>query len=219
MIKLFYILLTLVTIFNKVICDDLLVYNKIIKWYEKNQNTSWSGIYFNTDINFSTSSNLIKNIYTKISMGEKNVFIVLNTNGGDLVQTYQIINQMDLTRANLGINYHCISIKTYSSGFFIFQLCDYRYWIDGISKMMTHEPKINIEGTFKFVNNYVNKKFFRDYQNYNFILERIYYKSDSKLNKEIYEEKIANKDWIILSGFDTRFYNFADFYFIFVEHT
>lgn len=216
MIKIFLIFIVLLTNFNNIVCDDLLVYDKIIKWYEKENNETWSGIYFNFNINLSTSINLINNIHNKILNGEKNIFIVLNTNGGDLIVTYEIINFMDLTREFFGTQYHCLSIKTHSSGFFIFQLCDNRYWIDNISKMMTHEPKLNIEGTFKFVKNYLDENFNSDYQKYNAILKRIYSKSNEKLSEEIYNKNILNKDWEIKSSFAVRYYNFADFYLSFV---
>jgi ATP-dependent protease ClpP protease subunit len=117
---------------------------------------------------------------------------------------------MDLTRINLNIKYHCICIKAISSGFYIYQLCDYRYWINGFSTFLIHEPKLNIQGTFEFVSNYIKTNFENDYSNYKTILTRIY--SKSNLNKNIYNNKTFEKDWIISSNIDVKIYNFADFY-------
>jgi len=185
-------------------------YNKFVGWYEKYQNEKFNGINFNKYITSESAIELVNNIHNQISNNQTHIFIVLDTDGGDLVQTYNIINWMDLTRLNANIKFHCVCIKAYSSGFFIFQLCDYRYWILNQSHMMTHEPKINIEGTFDFVSAYVNYVFSKDYHNYKTILDRIYLKTN--LNQISYINKISIQDWIINSSLEAKIYNLADFY-------
>ena len=99
-------------------------------------------------------------------------------------------------------------IKAYSSGFFIYQLCDYRYFIEGIRKLMTHQPKLKIEGTFGYVSNYVNTNF--DYKKYTSIIKRICTKLS--INEKFYYNKIYYGDLIINSNLDTKIYKMADFY-------
>lgn len=194
-----------------------LIYSKIINWYERTYNLSWydSGIYFDSYITQESGSDLIGRINHTINVRlDTDVFIVLDTDGGDLLMTYKIINYMDMVRMNYGIKFHCVSIKAYSSGFFIFQLCDYRYWIDKISMILIHEPKLSIEGTFKYVKKYVENDFMLDYKNYQSIVNIICFKSN--INIIEYQNKITDKDWIISSEDEMRLLNFADFYFTFI---
>lgn len=196
---------------------NLSIYGKIIDWYERTYNLSWfdSGIYFDSYITQETGTNLIARMNYIINDGrEMDVFIVLDTDGGDLLMTYKIIDNMDLARLNYGIKFHCVCVKAYSSGFFIFQLCDNRYWIDGTSIMMIHEPKLKIEGTFEYVKKYVENDFILDYKNYQTIVNRICFKSN--VNTSEYQNKIDGKDWIITSGVEVIILNFADLYFSFV---
>lgn len=207
-----YLFFLLIINFNLIYgTSNYLIYNKIIEWYESTQNTTWSGIYFNEYIDEASSTKLKNQIISKVSYNNKDIFIVLDTDGGNLLSTYQIINLMDIIKTNSDIKIHCVAIKAYSSGFFIFQLCDYRYLIGGISKLMTHEPKLKIEGTFEYVSNYLNLSFELDYQNYKTIIKRI---CDKLMIDEIYYyNKISKGDWIINSNLDFEIYKMADFYF------
>lgn len=117
---------------------------------------------------------------------------------------------MDIIKINSDIKIHCVAIKAYSSGFFIFQLCDYRYLIEGISKLMTHEPKFKIEGTFGYVSNYLNLNFKLDYMNYKIIIKRVCVKL--LIDETYYYDKISNGEWIINSNLDFEIYKIADFY-------
>jgi ATP-dependent protease ClpP protease subunit len=213
----YFIIIFLIIYTSNVNSINLSLYGKIINWYEQTQNLSCfdSVIYFDSYITQESGTNLITRINHIINdRPEIDVFIVLDTDGGDLLMTYKIISHMDLTRLNYGIKYHCVSIKAYSSGFFIFQLCDYRYWIDGTSIMMIHEPKLKIEGTFRYVKKYIDCNFILDYKNYQSIINRIC--SKSNINISEYQNKIANKDWIISSEDEVRLLNFTDFYFTFI---
>lgn len=193
--------------------------NKIIDWYERtsiNNNWSHDGIYFNSYITIDTANNLINKI-NKFSFENKtHIIIILNTDGGDLQMTYKIISHMDEIRNNKKIKFHCVCIKAFSSGFFIFQLCDYRYWIDTYSIIMTHEPILTIQGTFRYVKTYTDNYngFILDYQNYQTILERICTKSN--INMSTYQNQINKKDWYIMSGIEIRKLNLADFYLMFM---
>lgn len=210
----YFINIFLIIYLTNVNSINLSSYGKIIDWYERTQNLSWfdSGIYFDSYITHESGTNLITRINHKINNRlETNVFIVLDTDGGDLLMTYKIISHMDLTRLKYGIKFHCVSIKAYSSGFFIFQLCDYRYWIDGTSIMIIHEPKLKIEGTFGYVKKYVENDFILDYKSYQSIVNRIC--SKSNINTSEYQNNISDKDWIITLEDEVRLLNFADFFF------
>lgn len=213
----YFIIIFLIIYLKNVNSINLSIYGKIINWYERTYNLTWfnSGIYFDSYITQETGTNLITGInYTINNERETNVFIILDTDGGDLLMTYKIISYMDLMRLNYGIKFHCMCVKAYSSGFFIFQLCDYRYWIDGTSMMMIHEPQLNIEGTFEYVKKYIDCNFILDYQNYQSIVNRIC--SKSNINISEYQNKIAGKDWIISLEDEVRLLNFANFYFTFI---
>ena len=213
----YFIIIFLIIYLTNVNSINLSIYGKIIDWYERTYNLSWfnSGIYFDSYITQETGTNLITGInYTINNERETNVFIILDTDGGDLLMTYKIISYMDLMRFNYGTKFHCVSIKAYSSGFFIFQLCDYRYWIDRKSIVMIHEPKLNIEGTFEYVKKYVENDFILDYKNYQSIVNRIC--SKSNINISEYQNKISGKDWIITSKDEMRLLNFADFFFEYI---
>lgn len=208
----FKIFLFFFLIINLIYCEsNSIIYNKIIDWYESSQNITWSGIYFNEYIDEYSSTKLKNQIISKVSNNEKNIFIVFDTDGGNLLSTYQIISLMYMIKTNLEIKTHCVAIKAFSSGFFIFQLCDYRYGIQGISKLMTHEPKLKIEGTFGYVSNYVNSNFDLDYQNYKTIIKKVC--SKLLIDETFYYNKISKGDWIINSNLDFEIYKMADFYF------
>lgn len=212
----YFIIIFLIIYLSNVNSINPPIYGKIINWYERTYNLSWteSGIYFNSYITQKSGTNLIASINHTINDGlTKDIFIVLDTDGGDLLMTYKIIDYMDLIKINQGIKFHCVSIKAYSSGFFIFQLCDYRYWIDKISMILIHEPKLSIGGTFTYVKKYVENDFILDYKNYQSIVNRICFKSNINISE--YHNKIANKDWIISLEDEIRLLNFADFYFTF----
>lgn len=212
----YFIIIFLIIYLTNVNSINLSIYGKIINWYGRTLNLSWfdNGIYFDSYITQESGTNLITRInYTINNEHDTDVFIVLDTDGGDLLMTYKIIDNMDLARLNYGIKFHCVCVKAYSSGFFIFQLCDYRYWIDGSSIMMTHEPKLKIDGTFGYVKKYIDINFILDYKNYQSIVDRICFKSN--INTSEYQNKIANKDWIISLEDEVRLLNFADFYFSF----
>lgn len=212
----YFIIIFLIIYLTNVNSINLSIYGKIINWYGRTLNLSWfdNGIYFDSYITQESGTNLITRInYTINNEHDTDVFIVLDTDGGDLQMTYKIIDNMDLARLNYGIKFHCVCVKAYSSGFFIFQLCDYRYWIDGSSIMMTHEPKLKIDGTFGYVKKYIDSNFILDYKNYQSIVDRICFKSN--INTSEYQNKIANKDWIISLEDEVRLLNFADFYFSF----
>lgn len=187
------------------------IYDKIINWYEKSQNETWSGIYFNSYITPKFGIDIKNQMFNIVQNNKTDVFVVIDTDGGDLLATYEIIHYMDWIRNKHKTKFHCVCIKTYSSGFFIFQLCDYRYWINSISIMMAHEPKLNIKGSFDYVIKYLNNNFLVHNQNYKTILHRIITKSSVNLSE--YQNKIANTDWYIRSISDIYKYNFADFYF------
>lgn len=191
-------------------CNNSTIYDNLLIWYKKSQNENFNLIYFNEYITSETAIKFVNKIHNQISNNQTHIFIALDTDGGDLVQTYNIINWMDLVRLNGNIKFHCVCVKASSSGFFIFQLCDYRYWIQNQSQMMSHEPKLNIKGSFDFVSDYINYKFINDYHNYKIILDRIYLKTN--LNKSIYTNKIYDQDWIIDSSLEVKQYNLADFY-------
>lgn len=213
----YFIIIFFIIYLTNVNSINLSIYGKIIDWYERTYNLSWfdSGIYFDSYITQESGTNLITMInHTINDKQETNVFIVLDTDGGDLLMTYKIISHMDLMRLNYGIKFYCVCVKAYSSGFFIFQLCDYRYWIDGTSIMMIHEPQLNIEGTFGYVKKYFENDYILDYKNYQSIINRICSKSNTNISK--YQNKIASKDWIITTEDEVRLLNFTDFYFTFI---
>jgi ATP-dependent protease ClpP protease subunit len=125
---------------------------------------------------------------------DNNIFIVIDSVGGDLIEGFRLIDFMDRTRITNLIRYECICIQAISTAFYIYQLCDYRYVVKN-SLMLIHEPKLTITGTFDFVSNYLSKGFDSDLKTYNQLIDKICTKN--KIDKKYFLHMIKNKDWIL----------------------
>jgi ATP-dependent protease ClpP protease subunit len=135
---------------------------------------------------------------------DKNIFIIIDSIGGDLIEGIQFINWMEEKKLEKNLRFECICIKAISTAFNIFQLCDYRYVIEQ-SLMIQHEPKIKIEGTFDFVSNYYLDNFFQIHLDmYNKVLKKIANRLNISVKK--YKSKFSNGDWII-NNIDKIFLN------------
>ncbi len=128
------------------------------------------------------------------SNSDKNVFVIIDSIGGDLIQGIKFINWMEKSKSDKNLRFECVCVNVISTAFNIFQLCDYRYVIDSCL-MIQHEPKINIEGTFDFVSNYFLNDFTKHLNMYNQIVNKVSHKLG--LNQSQYVNKFANGDWII----------------------
>jgi ATP-dependent protease ClpP protease subunit len=138
---------------------------------------------------------------------DKNVFIIIDSIGGDLIEGVNLINWMEESKIKNNLRFECICIRTISTAFAIYQFCDYRYIIDSCL-MIQHEPKINIEGTFDFVSNYYQNNFQVHLNMYKLLVEKI----SNRLNMDIieYKNKINSLDWIIFNNNEMLQNNLAD---------
>lgn len=160
------------------------------------------------DITKNQIDNIIQLINQFISTSiDKNIFLIIDSNGGDLLEGLRLIDWIEETKQTHKINYQCVCAKAISTGFNIFELCDYRYALE-TCELKTHEPKISIEGTLEFANNYFSNNFTIHLEKYNQMLNKITKKI--KMNQYDYENKIRGKDWIINNPNQIMQYNLAD---------
>lgn len=174
--------------------------------YDKISNSN--KVILNGQIDKIMINNLINRIelMTKSNL-DKNVFIIIDSIGGDLIEGVNLINWMEESKIKNNLRFECICIKTISTAFVIYQFCDYRYIIDSCL-MIQHEPKINIEGTFDFVVNYYQNNFKIHLNMYKLLVEKI----SNRLNMDIidYKNKINGFDWIIYNNNEMLQNNLAD---------
>lgn len=138
---------------------------------------------------------------------DKNIFILIDSIGGDLIEGIQFINWMEKQKIEKNLRFECICIRAISTAFNIYQYCDYRYIIE-TCLMIQHEPKIIIEGTFDFVTDYYLNKFQTHLNMYNEIIDKISNKIG--IDSSEYKNKFINGDWIINNTDEIFLNNLAD---------
>lgn len=176
-----------------------IIFNKIA-----NQNK----IILSGEINKMVISRLTNQIELMIELNsDKNIFIVIDSVGGDLIEGIQFINWMEEKKSEKNLRFECICVKAISTAFNIFQSCDYRYIIEK-SLMIQHEPKIKIEGTFDFVSNYYLNNFQVHLNMYNKVIKKIANRLNTSVN--MYKNKFNNGDWIISNTDEIFLNNLAD---------
>ena len=176
-----------------------ILYNKIL-----NPNK----IIIQGDITRDKISYIIKQIENIIlSNDDNNIFMILDTDGGDLLEGLRLLEWIEQTKSQYKINYQCICVKAFSTGFNIFELCDFRYALNNCV-LKTHEPIITIKGTLEFANNYFQNNFTTHLEKYNNLLDKI--TNRIGMNLHDYKEKINGKDWIIFNPTKIQKYNLAD---------
>lgn len=94
----------------------------------------------------------IKFIDSFNKINEEEVYIYVNSNGGDMVSGYVIISQLMNTNKNVT----CIAKKAESIAFDIYSFCQKRYVLDD-SELFQHEAKCSFEGTFDELNDYYSR--------------------------------------------------------------
>lgn len=138
---------------------------------------------------------------------DKNIFIIIDSIGGDLIEGIKFINWMEETKLEKILRFECVCISVISTAFNIFQFCDYRY-VTKECLMIQHEPKITIEGTIDFVSKYYLNNFQLHLNMYNIITNKIANRLDISIIE--YKNKFSNGDWIINNVDDIFLNNLAD---------
>ena len=194
-----FIITSLITIFNY-----KNIKNIIVKRYENN---SYRKVYLSSDYNI-----FIKGRITKEKMNEiiykignnKNINLIINSDGGDLFAGYDLIIKM-IEKKPLS-NFECYALNAKSTAFDIFQYCDKRFVLPN-SILFQHNVSIEFKGSFEEFENFYYEKF------------ELYRNTVSKLNKIIsnkiklefsdYQKKIM-KNWSIKGGKKILENNLAD---------
>ena len=94
--------------------------------YDKISNSN--KVILNGQIDKIMINNLINQIelLTKSNL-DKNVFIIIDSIGGDLIEGVNLINWMEESKIKNNLRFECICIRTISTAFAIYQFYDYRY--------------------------------------------------------------------------------------------
>ena len=145
-------------------------------------------------------------LITKLN-SDKNIFILIDSIGGDLIEGIKFINWIEEKKLEKNLRFKCICIRVISTAFNIYQMCDYRYVIEKCL-MLQHEPKIKIEGTFDFVSDYYLNQYQIHLNMYNLIINKISNKLGIMTNE--YKNKFSNGDWIINNINEIFINNLAD---------
>lgn len=178
--------------------------NVILK---KHKNNSYRKVYLSSEHNI-----FIKGRITKEKMNEtihkignnKNINLIINSEGGDLFAGYDLIIKM-IEKKPLS-TFKCYALNAKSTAFDIFQYCDKRFVIPN-SILFQHNASIEFKGSFEEFENFYYEKF------------ELYRNTVSKLNKIIsnkikldygeYQKKIM-KNWSIKGGKKILENNLAD---------
>jgi ATP-dependent protease ClpP protease subunit len=129
--------------------------------------------------------------------------ILINSNGGDLMKSYELVMHMN-TVPNL--KFKCYALNAYSSAFVIFQYCNERYVLSN-SLLIHHNGSITIKGSFEIVKDFIENDFkvmqlIHDKINKN-IAERINMSYSNFMNK-------IHNNWVISGGENIIKNNLAD---------
>ena len=190
----------------------------IFKYYEikeyvtqKFENMSYRKVYISSDKNIyikgKITKKLIDETINKIDkIKSKNINLIINSGGGDLMAGCDLINKMSTLQKELITTFNCYAINAKSTAFNIFQFCNKRYVIP-TSVLLQHNPTIQFNGTFEqFEDFYENRfEFYRlTFKNLNKIISK-----KIKLEYKIYMDKIR-KEWNIKGGHNIIKNNLAD---------
>lgn len=200
-----FVIFVIYSIINIIYCNRDIEY--IYDWFNNNL-INQSKILLDGDVNNILIDDIILQI--KKANNKNNIWMLINSDGGDLIQGIKLINFMDLTRNINNIKYNCICVKAISTSFNIFQLCDNRYVFNSYNLMIIHKPQLYIYGTFNFVLEYMFNGLLNDYFDYQNIEMKILLKLN--IDKYEYFKKIENSDWIIENNLtEIKEYNLVDY--------
>lgn len=96
------------------------------------------------DINMTNALKVIDDMENLKSHHKSNIYMYIDTYGGEIVYAQHIINMMTSIKYYKSIT--CIAVNAMSAGFSVFQACDNRYVLSQ-SNIMQHQVKINIIDT------------------------------------------------------------------------
>lgn len=157
----------------------------------------------NKTLNIATK--LIKN---HILNDHKNIYLYINSLGGDFEEGYKLIKFIEKNKLN-NIIFICIAKKAASTAFIIFQYCDKRYILKN-SFLLDHELQITLKliGPIETIDSwYKNNFLFIKDVNKNI---REYISNKINMKYDEYLIKIKNKNWNIIGGHNILKYNLAD---------
>lgn len=100
------------------------------------------------------SSSVSDTIQKLLQVEGNDVYLVLSTPGGSVVDGYHLVQTIDALYAK-GVTVHCIADVAISMGFVIFQSCPVRY-VRPASILMQHQMSFGTSGAIEHVKSYVN---------------------------------------------------------------
>jgi ATP-dependent protease ClpP protease subunit len=161
--------------------------------YKNIELTNDNNIILKHTIDEESTSNIIYEI-NKLH-NKKNLYLILDTNGGEVTSGMKIINEV--TKYNIS----CIAIKAYSMGFAIFQSCKKRYVLPD-STVMQHQISLGTGGELGKIKSQLS--LVQQYENYLVTMQM----NRIKLSHFDFMNKIYNEWWSF--GENIVFENIAD---------
>lgn len=158
-------------------------------------------------------TNKTLNIVTKVIKNHilnniTNIYLYINSLGGDFEEGYKLIKFIEKSKLNK-ISFICIAKKAASTAFIIFQYCDKRYILKN-SFLSDHELQVTLKltGTIENIDSWYNNNFLfmKDVNK----KVREYISNKINMKYDGYLIKIKNKNWNIIGGYNILKYKLAD---------
>lgn len=147
--------------------------------------TTKNTIILRGSINQESVSNAINEINKHSN--KSNVYLILDTPGGEVYHGMQIINELEYHKIN------CIVQKAYSMGFAILQACNIRYILPHAT-VMQHQMSLGLGGEFEKIKNY-----FSMINQYNMYLTNLQ-SNRINMNPDDFMNKVNNEWWLFGSN-------------------
>ena len=166
-------------------------------WYRRVNLLFENNIFIKGEITQSSINTTI----SEINKSEKQINLIIDSNGGNLISGYNLIREM-LKKTNI----NCYAINAQSTAFTIFQYCNNRYVMPD-STLFQHNISISFKGSFEEFDDFYKTRF-DSYRLINHMVSKTISKK-IKLKKEDYLKKIWN-NWTIEGGEKIIENNLAD---------
>ena len=193
----FYIIFIILISFNYDTIYIKIMDNYRYLWYRRVNLLFENNIFIKGEITQSSINTTI----SEINKSEKQINLIIDSNGGNLISGYNLIREM-LKKTNI----NCYAINAQSTAFTIFQYCNNRYVMPD-STLFQHNISISFKGSFEEFDDFYKTRF-DSYRLINHMVSKTISKK-IKLKKEDYLKKIWN-DWTIEGGEKIIENNLAD---------
>ena len=193
----FYIIFIILISFNYDTIYIKIMDNYRYLWYRRVNLLFENNIFIKGEITQSSINTTI----SEINKSEKQINLIIDSNGGNLISGYNLIREM-LKKTNI----NCYAINAQSTAFTIFQYCNNRYVMPD-STLFQHNISISFKGSFEEFDDFYKTRF-DSYRLINHMVSKTISKK-IKLKKEDYLKKIWN-NWTIEGGEKIIENNLAD---------